>query len=264
MCVDEDNSFLYVSTNNHEILRFKYSDSFTDLLFDCVLDIDLINLSTPTCLNLIKTKANTYLLYSDRANKRLTSIKVPSNDSLKDGKIKCELEWGVTVDQNLYVYQIVLTNTELVCLLNDFSTIQVYDAVTRVLKRDNKDILKRKCAKSSLRIHYFCTDSDYNFYTTNGHSFLCMDINTFKFYQKFKPLRYDANSGPANNNIINLNHSNSKASCLANGSHTNGTSVIPLFESISFMKILTNGRLVLLKDAIQTENSELFIMKPEF
>ena len=36
------------------------------------------------------------------------------------------------------------------------------------------------------------------------------------------------------------------------------------FESISFMNILANGKLVLVKDAIQTENSELFIIKPEF
>jgi hypothetical protein len=261
MCADEENSYLYVSTNNHEILRFKYLNNFSDLLFDCVLDIDLLNLSTPTCLYLIKTKAQTYLLYSDRLNKRLTSIKIPSNERPTDGKMKCELEWGVTVDQHLYVYQIIPTNTELVCLLNDFSTVQVYDAATRVLKRDNRELLKKKCGNSSFRIHYFCIDSDFNFYTTNGHSFLCMDINTFKFYQKFKPLHQDAVRNQSNN-VINLNRPQGKTG-LSNGINGPSTAA-PLFESISFMKILNNGRLVLLKDAIQTENSELFIMKSEF
>ena len=84
-----------------------------------------------------------------------------------------------------------------------------------------------------LRLNYFCVDSDYNFYTTNGHSFLCMNLKSLKFYQKFKPLVQ------GNENAV-------------------------FFESIALMNILTNGKLVLVKDAIQTENSELFIIKPEF
>jgi hypothetical protein len=145
-------------------------------------------------------------------------------------KIKCEPLRSVTVDEKFYPSQILTTNDEIICLFNDLATIQIYDLNTYLPIRDNKEYVNRKYSKLKLQLNYFCMDSDYNLYTTNGHSFLSMNLKTLKFNQKFKPKINEAEN---------------------------------FFESISFMNILTNGKLVLVKDAIQTENSELFIIKPE-
>jgi serine/threonine protein kinase len=251
MCVDEIYSHLYVSLNKpSQIYRFFYSTNFSYLILDGILDLnELIQMrnSTPTCLHLpyssslLTTNDYRILFFGDRLNKCLTSIKVFLKDQQQQQqqgnemnyKIKCEALRSVTVDEKFYLSQILTTNDEIICLLNDLATIQIYDLSTYLAKRDNKNIIKSE-TKIKLRINYFCVDSDFNLYTTNGHSFLCMNIRSLRFYQKFKPLK--------------------------NGNNNNGF----FFESIAFLNILSNGKLVLLKDAIQTESSELFIIKPEF
>ena len=248
MCVDELNTHLYLSLNKpSQICRYSYSNNFSYLILDGILDLNELNqmrTTTPTCLNLLtsNTNSNDYriLFFGDRLNKCLTSIKVSlkatstydaTEQFAYNNKIKCAPLRSVTVDEKFYPSQILTTNDEILCLFDDLATVQIYDLSTYLAKRDNKEYVTRKNSKVKLRLNYFCMDSDYNFYTTNGHSFLSMSIQSLKFYQKFKPMK-------------------------------NGNQLF--FESISFMNILANGKLVLVKDAIQTENSELFIIKPEF
>jgi hypothetical protein len=244
MCVDEINSHLYLSLNKPSLIyRFSYSNNLNFLILDGILDLNELNQmrnTTPTCLTLFTSNnSNDYriLFFGDRLNKCLTSIKVSlkaSNENneqlLSYKKIKCEPLRSVTVDEKFYPSQILTTNDEIICLFNDLATIQIYDLNTYLPIRDNKEYVNRKYSKLKLQLNYFCMDSDYNLYTTNGHSFLSMNLKTLKFNQKFKPKINEAEN---------------------------------FFESISFMNILTNGKLVLVKDAIQTENSELFIIKPE-
>ena len=180
------------------------------------------------------------LLFGDRENRRLIKMKVWRDRRTASGRVRCECEWGVTVDKKLYPHQIVRSRNEIFCLLSDLSTIHFYNYETCTLVRDNRHS-SRDC---KLTMSYFCVDSDENFYTTNGHSFYAINVNTFKIYQKFKPRTRRVSDGP-------LNSSDSASENMVN-----------LFESIAFMQILNNGKLVLLKDAIQAENSELYILKP--
>lgn len=229
MTIDKEYSHLYISTSRSSIIRFKYDEIFnSDLIFDGQLDLEEVKQTygmNPSVLHMtIDKNHQRFLLFSDRSNNRVTSIRV-STESTVDRVIKCELIWGITVDSTFYVQQIITTHDELICLLNDFNTIIVYDLQTQKLKRDNRALAKSQ-------VNYFFKDSNSVFYSTNGHSFHAFNIESFRVYQKLKP------SSGCTNQI--------------------------LFESIIFMKILTNGKLVLVKDAIQTDNSELFILQPSF
>lgn len=265
MCIDEENRHLYLSINKpYQILRFNYVNEFEYLIIDGVLDLNELyqmRKIMPTCLTLATsptTCANTdyrMLFIGDRLNHCLTTVKVflnkntSSTSSLAINTIKCDPFRSITVDQTLYVHQIIVGNDKVLCLLNDLETIQLFDLATLVLQRDNREAIinnntKTTSKQTKLRFNYICHDSDYNLYTTNGHSFLSMNLDTLTLYQKFKPLKtliQNSSNSPIKGNLSDV-----------------------LFESIAFMKILTNGKLILVKDAIQVEGAELYIIKPEF
>ena len=255
-CVDEENDHMYISTRPHGILRFLIKHNnfyFEDLLFDGRLDLSELfsaqNLSKclPTCLNLIeneaifsdsmKTVSKRRLIFNDRLFKRIISIQVELasnenvltrtfNEHLATNLIKCNINAGLTLDQR-YVRQMVNTETELICLFDDLNLINIYDLKTLLLKRtNNKHINLSTRLKNS-----FCLaiDSYNHLYSTDGECIFNLDYNEFKPNKRIRPLIKKGE---------NLSH------------------------IISWMSILVNAKLVLLSDAVQMENSLLFILKP--
>ena len=139
--------------------------------------------------------------------------------------IRCNINAGLTLKEK-FVRQMVSTETELICLFDDLNLINIYDLKTLCLKRSNSQIIATSPRKNS-----FCLALDsYNaLYSTDGKSIINLD------YKKF-----ESNKGirPAIKKGENLSH------------------------IISWMSILTNSKLVLLSDAVQMENSLIFILKP--
>ncbi len=237
------------------ILRFniKCGDYyFEDILFDGRLDLSElfsaqnINECMPTCMNLIederiftdsiKTTKKRRLIFNDRFFKRIISIqvdlKVQENlnkdsefvENLSTHLIKCSLNAGLTLEKH-FVRQMVCTDTELICLFDDLNLINVYDLKTLLLKRTNNSSQNSQIKNS------FCLalDSYNNLYSTDGECIFNLDYNEFKQNKRIRPL---VKKGK------NLSH------------------------IISWMLILTNSKLVLLNDAVQMENSLLFILTP--
>jgi hypothetical protein len=126
----------------------------------------------------------------------------------------------------------VSTTDELICVFDDLSLINVYNLKTLQLKRTNRSIINMNEKRNkSLKKNVMCLtlDSDMNLYSTNGKSIFNLDYLDFKQRKRISP---SIKKGE------NLSH------------------------TICWMTILTNSKLVLLTDALQMENSMLFILKP--
>jgi hypothetical protein len=124
---------------------------------------------------------------------------------------------------------------ELICLFDDLQLINVYNLRTLQLKRTNFDMVyQQKQIKQinnvpSYNINCLTLDSNYSLYSTDGECIFNFDYKEFKEKKRIRPL-------------------------IKTGQN--------LSEIISLMTILTNAKLVLLTDALQLENSQLFILKP--
>lgn len=252
-CIDEDRDHLYLSTENHGILRFIIGENdfyFDYLKFDGKLDLSELVASQasdnnsvncfPTCLTLIEnetlfkdsiqTTNKRRLAFYDRISKRIVTMQVdinsPTNcNSLENSLIKCYLNAGLTLDQ-IYIRQMVCTSKELICLFDDLDLINVYNIKTLQLERTNNLKVNKSALKNILCL---TLDSEDNLYSTDGKSIFNLDCISFK---------YNWRKSPQIKKGENLAH------------------------TISWMTILTNAKLVLLTDAIQMENSVLFILKP--
>ena len=253
-CVDEENDHLYISTRKHGILRFKILNKyyyFEELIFNGRLNLtELLSIQShkcfPTCLNLIenetifgdsmRTTGKRRLLFNDRQSKRIISVQVdlslglPSldqdlnfNQLLDRNSINCYIKAGLTLEQR-YVRQMVSTDNELICLFDDLNQIKVYDLKTLLFLRSNCE------SNQSAKRNSCCLtiDSYNNIYSTNGESIFNLDYKNFTPSKRVRPLTRKGQ---------NLSH------------------------IISWMSILTNSKLVLLTDAVQLENSLLFILK---
>ena len=252
MCIDEQNSFFYISTDTCGILRLRYMRNFhnKELILD--VDLNLANLSKKinsnkshvqaNCIYLIeKTKNSTYdrsLLISDNSASHLMSLKFKTEKS----KIDYDVEWCVRVPDKVKIFQIFATNNEIICLLNDLVSIQVYYLTTGLFKRDNKHKLGLFDIDT---IQALAMDSDYNIYSTDGYQFYSINLSTFELY--------------------NVCETSDNATTTTTTTKTVASNrQPPLFNSILFMQILINGKVVLLKDVVQTENSILYILNPMF
>jgi hypothetical protein len=126
----------------------------------------------------------------------------------------------------------VSTTDELICVFDDLSLINVYNLKTLQLKRTNRSLIgmNEKQRNKSLKKNVMCLtlDSDMNLYSTNGKSIFNLDYAGFRQRKRISP---SIKKGE------NLSH------------------------TICWMTILTNSKLVLLTDALQMENSMLFILK---
>lgn len=254
-CVDEDNDHMYISTKKHGILRFSISSKnfyFEDILYNGRLDLSELfsaqNLSKcmPTCLNLIENEnvfsdsmlitGKRRLIFNDRLFKRIICLQVDLtveqnpmasfNEKLTSDLIKCDINAGLTLDQR-FVRQMVTTETELICLFDDLNLINIYDLKTLLLKRSNSKLINLSVRTKNS----FCLalDSYDSLYSTDGECIFNLDYDEFKSSKRIRPLIKKGE---------NLSH------------------------IISWMSILTNSKLVLLSDAVQMENSLLFILKP--
>lgn len=145
---------------------------------------------------------------------------------LRTNLIKCNINAGLTLDQR-FVRQMISTETELICLFDDLNLINIYDLKTLLLKRSNN----KKINLTSRLKNSFCLalDSYDSLYSTDGECIFNLDYIEFKSNKRIRPLIKKGE---------NLSH------------------------IISWMSILTNSKLVLLSDAVQMENSFLFILKP--
>lgn len=238
------------------ILRFDIKNKnfyFEDIIFNGRLDLSELygaqNISRclPTSLNLIeneksfadsmRTTGKRRLIFNDRLFKRIISIQVdlsvinPDLDASFDEKlntnlIKCNINAGLTLDQR-FLRQMVSTETELICLFDDLNLINIYDIKTLLLKRTNNKLVNLTARLKNS----FCLalDSYDALYSTDGECIFNLDYNEFKSNKRIRPLIKKGE---------NLSH------------------------IISWMSILTNSKLVLLSDAVQMENSFVFILKP--
>ena len=124
------------------------------------------------------------------------------------------------------------TQNELICLFDNCGSniINIYNLKTLQFKRSNQKANLESKNSYSYKNTTFCLtlDSDYFLYSTNGKSIFNLDYVNFKKNNKINP---SIRQGE------NLSH------------------------TITWMSILTNSKLVLLTDAIQMENSMLFILK---
>ena len=284
-CVDEEYNHLYLSTRRHGIVRFRVEEKsfyMERLVLDGKLDLSELNINMntttsnsssssspcfPTCMNLVenesmfkdsaRTTGKRRLIFNDRQSRRLVSVQVDLHSHcctlttarLMDRHwIKCDLNAGLTLDQR-YVRQTVSTRDELICLFDDLTTISVYNLRTLQLKRTNriaqqqqqqqqqhKNSGNTKAASNrctmTVATSTFCLtlDSDDNLYSTNGKSIFNLDyVATFRQSKKISP---SIRKGE------NLSH------------------------TISWMSLLTNGKLALLTDALQMEPSQLYILRP--
>ena len=126
----------------------------------------------------------------------------------------------------------VSTSDELICVFDDLSLINVYNLKTLQLKRTNRALIgMNEKRNKSLKKNVMCLtlDSDMNLYSTNGKSIFNLDYFDFKQKKRISP---SIKKGE------NLSH------------------------TICWMTILTNSKIALLTDALQMENSMLFILKP--
>jgi serine/threonine protein kinase len=264
-CVDEENDHLYLSTRKYGILRFRIREQsyyLDDLIYDGQLDLGELRLQSgdannnsnyqclPICLNLIENEAifkdsmrttnKRRLLFYDRVSKRIISLQADlisrnSNQTCNDlssNMIKCYLNAGLTLEQN-NVRQMVSTQDELICIFDDLSLINVYNLKTLQLKRTNRlQVANNEKRNKSLKKNVMCLslDSDANLYSTNGKSIFNFDYVDFKQKKRISP---SIKKGE------NLSH------------------------TICWMTILSNSKLVLLTDALQMENSVLYILKPK-
>lgn len=269
LCVDEENDHLYLSTKKYGILRFeiiKKNYYFEDLIFNGRLDLSELfsaenntNKFYPTCLNLIenesifsdsmKTTNKRRLIFNDRLSKRIISIQIDlktTNNLLKketetlsftekllNNLIKCNINAGLTLDQR-YVRQMVSTESELICLFDDLNLVNVYDLKTLLLKRttnNNNNSSNTKLNNLSAKKNLFClaVDSFNYLYSTDGECIFNLDTSELKPNKRIRPLIKKGE---------NLSH------------------------IISWMTLLTNMKLILLSDAVQMENSLLFILNP--
>ena len=266
-CVDEDNDHLYLSTRKYGILRFNIAEKnhyFDEIVFDGRLDLSELSNGDhlmPTCLNLIeneilfkdpmKSSNKRRLQFYDRVSKRIISLQVDLSTKsawsnclsqhnfanmtqtqlMSLNQIKCDINAGLTLDQ-YNVRQMVSTGDELICLFDDLSLINVYNLKTLQLKRTNRNLISMNSKRNkSLKKNVMCLnlDSEGNLYSTNGKSIFNLDYMDFKQRKRISP---SIKKGE------NLSH------------------------TICWMTILTNSKLVLLTDALQMENSMLFILKP--
>lgn len=258
-CVDEENDHMYLSTKQYGILRFDIKNKnyyFEDILFNGRLDLSELfsaqnmHKCQATCLNLIeneknfscsmKTTGKRRLIFNDRLFKRIISVQVDLNVQFNESQnfesnfsmklrtnlIKCNINAGLTLDQR-FVRQMISTETELICLFDDLNLINIYDLKTLLLKRSNN----KKINLTSRLKNSFCLalDSYDSLYSTDGECIFNLDYIEFKSNKRIRPLIKKGE---------NLSH------------------------IISWMSILTNSKLVLLSDAVQMENSFLFILKP--
>jgi serine/threonine protein kinase len=258
-CVDEEFDHLYMSTRKYGILRFQIVDKshyLEDLVFDGCLNLNELSEQQhrlfPTCLTLVedeslfkdtvKVTRRRRLIFYDRISKRIISAQVdlfkadpllaPSSSS-SSNMIKCYINAGLTLDQQ-YIRQMVSTSKELICLFDDLNLINVYNLKTLQLVRSNVKTTPPTTSTtttSSLKKQTMCLtlDSDGSLYSTKAKSIFNLDYFDFKQKKRINPFV-------------------KKGEIL---SHT-----------ICWMTILTNSKLVLLTDALQMENSILFILKP--
>lgn len=271
-CVDEEYNHLYLSSKKFGILRFKILENnfyFEELLLEGRVDLsELCKMNYeekkmykcfPTCFSLIENEASfkdsakvngrRRLIFNDRCTNRLISIQIElkssyennKNDQLRDSLsdenfiknanlIRCLINDGFTLDKQYgFARQLVSTKDELICLFDDLNIINVYSLKTLQFKRSNFSNINGESNFSYKNIKFcLAVDSDEYLYSTNGKSIFNIDLSNFKKFNKIKP---SIKQGE------NLSH------------------------TISHIQILTNAKLVLLTDAIQMENSILFILK---
>lgn len=244
MCIDEENCHIYISTDTNGILRLKYTKNFhnKELIFDSSLNTLNVNKKiglnkvnfTAKCIHLVVNSLTNdrHLLISDNLTSNLMLLKFKTEKC----KIDYNIEWCVQIHDKVSIFQMFTTNNEIICLLNDLVTIQVYYLTTGLFKRDNKHKLSLFNIDT---IQALALDSDFNIYSTDGYQFYSININTFDLY-----------------NVCSLKNSVNTIS----STHRQQ----PLFNSIVFMQILINGKIILLKDVVQTENSILYILTPMF
>jgi serine/threonine protein kinase len=253
-CVDEENNHLYISTLKYGILRFnimKKNFYFEELIFDGRLDLSELssmqnspNLYIPTCLNIVenenlfrestKTTKKRRLVFVERVSKRIVCIQVDlkrmdslsqNHDIYNSNLIKCDLHSGLTLNpiDPWPVRQMLVTKDELICLFDMSNLINVYDLKTLQVIRSNSKM------HEGLEIKCLTLDSDYLAYSTDGRQIFDYNYKQFTYKRNHKPQ-------------------------IKSGEN--------LCENFSFMTILSNGKLILLSDALQMEKPVMFILNP--
>lgn len=252
----------------------------------------------PTCLTLIedeslfkdtvRTTRRRRLVFYDRTTKQIVSIQVLINktknlnsdlkikltnnlfvkadltsnrQSLLNGmypSIKCSIFAGLTIEHKFPIRQMVSNGKEIICLFDDLNLINVYNLKTFLLLRTTAAAAaitttatttstsstaqagattlstlasSSSSSRESLRKTTMCLtlSSDGLLYSTNGKSIFNLDYTDFKQKRRISPFV-------------------KKGENLAN--------------TFSWITILTNSKLVLLTDALQLEQSTLYILKP--
>ncbi|CAF0774454.1 unnamed protein product [Brachionus calyciflorus] len=243
-CIDEENNHLYITTKEDGILRFSIRDTnhyLEDLVFDGRVDLSEMYEQEeeifPTCLSLIedesmfkesmKTSGKRRLVFYDRISKRVITFQVDLTSQMSKENfsiIKCYLNAGLTIEKQ-FIRQMVSTSSELICLFDDLNLINGYNLKTLQLTRTNQHQTKKSCKNTNMCL---TLDSVGYLYSTDGKSIFNLDYD----FEQQKRIRPSLGKG---NNL----------------SHT-----------ITWITLLTNSKLVLLTDALQMENSLLFILKP--
>jgi hypothetical protein len=171
------------------------------------------------------------LIFYDRQFKRLVTIQV---DLLLNTRhlIHCCIVSGLTLEQ-MFVKQIVCTQSELICLFEDLNLVNIYHLKTLQLKRSSLNGPTSSTNRNMRpNVKCLCLDSFDSLYSTNGKTLFKLDYsNKFEKSKKLSP-------------------------SLKKGARQF------LCHNIAWMSILTNGKIVLLTDSLQMESSNLYFLRP--
>ena len=123
---------MLAATLNLEAINKKLSLNQTNIIAKCIHLTEILN----------NPLLDRNLLISDNLTNNLICIKFKTEKS----KIDYKIEWCIQIrdkmlakqQQQQTIFQIFTTNSEIICLLNDLVTIQVYYLATGLFKRDNK------------------------------------------------------------------------------------------------------------------------------
>ncbi len=273
-CCDQAKSHIYLTTsaNDYKIIRLKYAENFECLMFDGAIDLSPHQFK-PKIFNLVVSgnadDGSRCVVFSDCFTNRLGCVKLDA-ENVVDDCVQYGVEWVCEVNfspiisasstlfnlnnfplqvnalpskskptqQRQTIFQILHTKDEVVCLLNDYVTINVFYLKTGLFKRDNKSKI---ATYNEDHLQPLCIDSDFNLYSCDGHRLFSINLNTFEQYNSVDCVNYQKKSTSQTGHTLNK---------------------LPLFASVLYMSILSNGKIVLLQDVVQNENSKLYILKP--
>ena len=158
--------------------------------------------------------------------------------------IKCSIFAGLTLEQKFPVRQMVSNGKEIICLFDDLNLINVYNLKTLLLLRTTN-------ASTTTSTNSTTTTST----TTSTSSREFLRKNTMCLTLSSDGLLYSTNG----KSVFNLENTNFKQKHRISPFVKKGEN---LANTFSWITILTNSKLVLLTDALQMEQSTLYILKP--